>query len=105
MKTFTLAVTVVLVIVSCTFAAIAADPEDVANSKEAENSTAIAVETTEAPLMKTPSQCLYDFRHKRVNIDCHVEKPPKCEKGSLVQTMNGEDHEMCCCNYSNFVHK
>lgn len=59
--------------------------------------------TTEAPLLPSPRQCLYDFKMKRVNHNCHVEKPPKCEKGSLVQTMNGEEYEMCCCNYSNYI--
>lgn len=68
--------------------------------EEAGNSTTT---TTEAPLLASPRQCLYDFKNKRVNQDCHAEKPPKCEKGSLVQTMNGETYEMCCCNYSNYV--
>lgn len=52
---------------------------------------------------KFASQCLYDFKGKRVNKSCDSEKPPKCEKGHLVSTSVGEDYEMCCCNYSNFL--
>lgn len=49
------------------------------------------------------AQCLYDYKGNRVNKGCGSEKPPKCEKGKLVQTSVGEDYEMCCCNYSNFL--
>lgn len=48
-------------------------------------------------------QCLYDFKKNRVNRDCKSAKPPKCEKGDLVQTSVGEDYEMCCCNFSKFL--
>lgn len=54
-------------------------------------------------LAKFASQCLYDFTGKRTNKDCDTEKPPKCKKGNLVQTMNGEHYEMCCCNESKFL--
>jgi hypothetical protein len=54
-------------------------------------------------LLKNPSQCLYDFRKQRVNTDCKVETPIKCLKGTLVETKNGEKHEMCCCNFSNVI--
>lgn len=47
-------------------------------------------------------RCLYDFKGNRVNKGCVIpERPPTCEKGSLVQTIAGEELEMCCCNFSN----
>lgn len=69
------------------------------------NQAPVAVDAAPAPLevAKHASQCLYDFKGKRVNKDCASEKPPKCEKGHLVSTSVGEDYEMCCCNYSNFL--
>jgi|SRR5690349_18678997 len=54
-------------------------------------------------LPKFASQCLYDHKGKRVNKDCDTEKPPKCEKGHVVSTSVGDEYEMCCCNYSNFL--
>lgn len=55
-------------------------------------------------LLPFPAQCLYDIARKRVNHDCLIANmPPTCEKGKLVQTMIGDEYEMCCCNYSNFV--
>jgi hypothetical protein len=61
------------------------------------NKQTMATEST-----KFASQCLYDFKGMRVSKKCDVEKPPKCEKGTLVATSVGDDYEMCCCNYSNF---
>jgi hypothetical protein len=47
-------------------------------------------------------QCLYDFQGNRVNKGCvTAERPPRCESGSLVQTLVGNEHEMCCCNFAN----
>lgn len=48
-------------------------------------------------------QCLYDHNGNRVNSGCVAEQPPKCDKGSLVSTSVGEDYEMCCCNFSNYL--
>jgi hypothetical protein len=45
--------------------------------------------------------CLYDFQGNRVNKECKInERPPRCEKGTLVQTVVGSDYEMCCRNFS-----
>lgn len=71
------------------------------------NRTATALAVS-APLQsKFASQCLYDFNGKRLNKDCSAETPPKCEKGHLVSTLvgksAGEEYEMCCCNFSNFL--
>lgn len=47
-------------------------------------------------------QCLYDFKGNRINKGCVItERPPTCDKGLLVQTIIGDDFEMCCCNFSN----
>lgn len=56
------------------------------------------------PIMtEFPTQCFYDYARNRVNHDCNVSKmPPTCQRGNLVQTKNGEEYEMCCCNFSNF---
>lgn len=73
-------------------------------SLDAESDAVVpTMSTTPAPLLKNPSQCLYDNMHHRVNRDCHVEVPPTCEKGDLVVTQIGEKYEMCCCNYSNYL--
>lgn len=48
-------------------------------------------------------QCLYDHKKYRINTGCPSRKPPKCDKGTLVLTSVGDDYEMCCCNYSNFM--
>lgn len=66
-----------------------------------------ATETKEEvkPLLATPLQCLYDSNNIRVNHDCHVELPPKCAKGTLVSTKLGDEFEMCCCNFSKYVHE
>lgn len=48
------------------------------------------------------AQCLYDFQGNRINKGCALkERPPMCSRGVLVQTLVGNEHEMCCCNYSN----
>lgn len=49
------------------------------------------------------SQCMYDYKGNRVNKGCSSEKPPKCDKGTVVSTAVGEDFEMCCCNYTNYL--
>jgi hypothetical protein len=48
------------------------------------------------------SQCVYDFQGNRLNKGCPMmDRPPMCQKGFLVQTLVGNDFEMCCCNFSN----
>lgn len=49
------------------------------------------------------AQCMYDYKGNRVNKGCSSEKPPKCDKGTVVSTAVGEDFEMCCCNYTNYL--
>lgn len=46
-------------------------------------------------------QCLYDFQGNRVNKECVIaDRPLKCERGTLVQTIVGSEYEMCCCNFA-----
>jgi hypothetical protein len=70
--------------------------QDVAEEEAVEDSK----KPTEEPLLPFPPQCHYDFHLVRLNKGCRVETV-KCELESqvLVQTMVGEKHEMCCCNY------
>lgn len=98
---------VVAVLIAVFAVGLAAKPADVkppAGAPPAKGAKgAVPAGNSTAPaLLKAPLQCLYDFHGKRVNTDCNVAKPVKCVKGSLVQTMNGEKYEMCCCNYSKF---
>ncbi|CRL01897.1 CLUMA_CG015632, isoform A [Clunio marinus] len=58
-------------------------------------------ETKPKDIPQYAPKCLYDYLGNRVNEGCPSEKPPECEKGILVQTISGEEHEMCCCNYAN----
>lgn len=57
----------------------------------------------EPPSTKYAPQCMYDFTGKRINQRCPCEQPPKCERGSIVKTSVGEDFEMCCCNFTNYI--
>lgn len=44
--------------------------------------------------------CIYDFKSNRLNKGLGGVTQPRCERGTLVLTSVGSDHEMCCCNYS-----
>lgn len=64
-------------------------------------------EDSDGPAQRVASkfcpQCLYDHNRNRVNKGCVAEQPPKCQKGFLVSTSVGDDYEMCCCNFSNYL--
>lgn len=98
MKQFTLICVLVALLVPNLHAADGDD--EVADAGAAVIETTV---TTEAPLLKTPPQCVYDSEGNRLNKGCRVEQPPKCAKGPLVSTMKGEAYEMCCCDFSNYV--
>lgn len=96
MKRFNLMCLLLALLVSRLYAADAVDEEAAAG-----NGT-VTTATTEAPLLPSPPQCVYDCEGNRLNKGCRVEMPPKCGKGPLVSTMKGESYELCCCDFSNY---
>lgn len=97
MKQFTLICLVLVLLVPNLHAA---GEDDVADAGAAAIET---TETTQAPLLKNPPQCVYDCEGNRLNKGCRVEQPPKCAKGPLVSTMKGDVYELCCCDFSNYA--
>jgi predicted Zn-ribbon and HTH transcriptional regulator len=79
--------------------------EDTATTTDGLTFVPILNQTSSTTFVMPPfcPQCLYDFKGNRVNKGCPSEKPPKCDKGTLVKTSVGDDFEMCCCNFSNFM--
>ena len=64
-------------------------------------STEDLVEVEREATLTSNLQCLYDFQGNRVNKGCPIsERPVKCGKGTLVQTIVGVEYEMCCCNFA-----
>lgn len=84
-----------VVVISCK----PAEDDDSEIPAEIPNTTS----TAPIPPRTNPLQCLYDFKNYRVNKGCNVEMPPNCARGKLVSTKNGDDFEMCCCDFSKLV--
>ncbi|CRL01900.1 CLUMA_CG015317, isoform A [Clunio marinus] len=81
-----------------------APAQDEASAEAAPAEEAPAEEApAEEVLATNPPQCTYDFEGFRLNKGCVVVMPPNCDKGNLVSTKIGEDYEMCCCNFSNYI--
>lgn len=104
MRTFISTILLLLTVATITIAQDVPGEVEAPDADGTNNGTVVAAPVPAPVLLKFPQQCLYDVARKRVNDDCPVaELPPKCERGTLVQTQNGEKFEMCCCDFSNFA--
>lgn len=75
-------------------------PQDEDYEEDESNGSQIFPAST-AP--KYAPQCTYDYKGRRINKECPCDQPPKCERGYIVKTSVGEDYEMCCCNFTNYI--